>query len=128
MDSFIKFFKDLKVIITLVLAILVSLGIKVDINLLEVGRLIKDFDLHIFSFVIVSHILLHKRILATSNQQLVAGLKGRVDSVYKEFKNVAVIDSKTSIMAINDLEKERKKLGINSYTEKRLKALIDKMQ
>jgi vacuolar-type H+-ATPase subunit I/STV1 len=62
-------------------------------------------------------------LLAQEKQQL----KATVATTFNEFKNLEKIDFQSSAKYIYELEEERKKLGVNSFTEEKLKILINKI-
>lgn len=54
-------------------------------------------------------------------------LKATVSAVFNEYKNIKVIDFSSNIKYIYELEETRVKLGVNSFTEEKLKSLIEKI-
>ena len=54
-------------------------------------------------------------------------LKATVATTFNEFKNLEKIDFQSSAKYIYELEEQRKKLGVNSFTEEKLKILINKI-
>lgn len=55
-------------------------------------------------------------------------LKASVNTVFSEFKDIEVIDFESSAKYIYELEAKRKELGVNSFTEDKLKRLMDKIK
>jgi hypothetical protein len=89
------------------------------------------FNLHILFTVILGNVLifyiLSKRINETQKEQDKQRLKATVATAFNEFSQIGIINFESTAQYIYDLEKERKRLGVNSYTEKKLKILLSKI-
>lgn len=92
---------------------------------------IVDLNLHLAVLIIVCnwgiYYILATRINETQKEQDRQRLKNSVAIVFKEFKDMDEIDFESSAKYIYELEEQRKDLGVNSFTEDKLKRLMEKI-
>ena len=83
-----------------------------------------------FLFIVVCFVVLFERINTLSRTQKVNDLKNSVDALYNEFKRSGDdhITLDTTIRALAILKDTRRELGVNSYTQERLKFMCSKIR
>lgn len=62
------------------------------------------------------------------NENAKTQIRAEIRQAYKDFKDVDVIDFESSVKYLQDLEKRRLELGINSYTDGLMEILLKKIE
>lgn len=91
-------------------------------------ELVLHYNLHIFLFIILSDIGILIVVKNVMKEQEKQRLKATVYQVYSEHKESEIINVGSVVKYIYNLESERLRLKVNSYTQEQLTILIEKIE
>ena len=109
-----------------------SLGITASFNWELLMDYVYTYNIHIIFgnliFFYFHHLFSNRRHKKTEDELIKIQIRAEIRQAYKDYKDIPVIDFETTIKYLLALDKKKKELGINSYTDEMMNELISKIK